>query len=145
MLKKNYIYFVFFCFFIIFTSFLLAEEVPLNIEEKKVDSEILNITTTTVNNYEFKTLFRKNYDEIISLYKANMDTCNYLTAIYYAEIAFAKARNIYDRINVLFFLADANEKNGNYKEAKLIYRQIITNYKKDKIAVQKAKEKLLAI
>lgn len=145
MLKKNYIYFVFFCFFIVFTSFLLAEELPLNIEEKKVDSEILNITTTTVNNYEFKMLFRKNYDEIVSLYKANMDTCNYLSAIYYLEIAFAKARNIYDRINVLFCLADANEKNDNYKEAKLIYRQIITNYKEDKIAVQKAKEKLLAI
>ncbi|MDR0676407.1 MAG: tetratricopeptide repeat protein [Elusimicrobiota bacterium] len=107
------------------------------------------IDTTLINPEQkqdsFKNFLRINYKDLISFYNEKIMMADYLGAIFYAKMAFAKATNTLEMLETLFLIASAYEKNGDDKEAKLIYRQVIENYSDNKSFVELAKIKLLAI
>jgi tetratricopeptide (TPR) repeat protein len=90
-------------------------------------------------------LNKLKYPDFLKLYRESVKSADYEKALFYARFSFARAENIDQRSNALLLISDVYVAMGDYKKAKMLYRQIIQNYQNQQNLVKEVKSKLLKL
>jgi tetratricopeptide (TPR) repeat protein len=107
--------------------------------------EKVDISTSTFTDFNFSKINIETYNTALKLYQKSLEIKDYNKALLYARICFLKSENIQQRSLSLYYISEIYLKSGNYRKAKIIYRQIISNYSNQKQLVKEIKSILLKL